>query len=326
MAEVPLPPPRPSEFVYSSENLDPQGQTSTSSTEAPTTPTGDPQSGDNQRTRTGESKNSISNGDLPWAVVLMPTTSAGQSGIGNNRHSLQPETWVVGFFADGDDCQQPVIVGVIPGGPGGASSSGGSSGEGDSSGGGVGADGKPLPNSGQSPGGASVSGSAEKVYTLFTNKGYTPAQSAGIVGNLMAENPKFNPTLTVNDVGAPATGLAMWRDRRPELMRQPNWNTVEGQVNFIDKELKTTEKIAYRMLMNSTTPEQAAEAFAHFERFRGWNAGKLRRTGSGFDPSNKDLQNRKRNARSVYDKMVGKTPKNNNPLSVTNNTVKAGPR
>lgn len=63
-------------------------------------------------------KSKVSQGDLPWALVMMPTTSSGQSGIGINKHGLQPESWVVGFFADGDNCQQPIIVGTLPGGPG----------------------------------------------------------------------------------------------------------------------------------------------------------------------------------------------------------------
>lgn len=57
----------------------------------------------------------VSNGDLPWALVMYPTTG-GQTSGGNASHGLKPGTWVVGFFADGEDSQQPIILGVINGG------------------------------------------------------------------------------------------------------------------------------------------------------------------------------------------------------------------
>ena len=57
----------------------------------------------------------VSDGDLPGALVLYPTTGGHTSG-GSMSHGLKPGTWVFGFFVDGDDCQQPVIIGVIDGG------------------------------------------------------------------------------------------------------------------------------------------------------------------------------------------------------------------
>ena len=67
---------------------------------------------------TADPVNSISDGDLPWAMVLLPTTSAGHSGIGMNKHGLLPESWVYGIFMDGKNAQQPLIIGTIAGGPG----------------------------------------------------------------------------------------------------------------------------------------------------------------------------------------------------------------
>jgi len=64
-----------------------------------------------------EDQERVSDGDLPWALVLYPTTG-GQTSGGNASHGLVPGTWVMGFFADGEDCQQPVVVGVINGGDG----------------------------------------------------------------------------------------------------------------------------------------------------------------------------------------------------------------
>lgn len=52
---------------------------------------------------------------LPWATPLMPVTSASISGIGQTSTGLLPGSWVMGFFRDGDDHQDPIIVGSIPG-------------------------------------------------------------------------------------------------------------------------------------------------------------------------------------------------------------------
>lgn len=49
--------------------------------------------------------------DLPWAHVLVPTgQGSGMNGIGD-LHNIQGGETVLGFFMDGDDCQQPVIFG-----------------------------------------------------------------------------------------------------------------------------------------------------------------------------------------------------------------------
>jgi cell wall-associated NlpC family hydrolase len=48
---------------------------------------------------------------LPWAMCIMPVTSAGMSGIGQSATGLMPGSWVFGFFRDGNEKQDPVILG-----------------------------------------------------------------------------------------------------------------------------------------------------------------------------------------------------------------------
>lgn len=55
--------------------------------------------------------------DLPWAVVMQPTTSAAVSGVGSAPVGLLRGSWVVGFFLDGDDMQQPMVMGTLGGVP-----------------------------------------------------------------------------------------------------------------------------------------------------------------------------------------------------------------
>ena len=55
--------------------------------------------------------------DLPWAHVMNPVTSATVSGLGQTPLGAVEGTWVVGFFQDGVDAQQPIIIGTLPGVP-----------------------------------------------------------------------------------------------------------------------------------------------------------------------------------------------------------------
>lgn len=50
--------------------------------------------------------------NLPWATVMMPTTSASIKGNGGNHH-LEIGSWVVGFFRDGPSAQDPIVMGSI---------------------------------------------------------------------------------------------------------------------------------------------------------------------------------------------------------------------
>ena len=55
--------------------------------------------------------------DLPWAQVLLPITSSGISGIGQTPLGLVEGSWVVGYFRDGADAQEPIVLGSLPGKP-----------------------------------------------------------------------------------------------------------------------------------------------------------------------------------------------------------------
>ena len=54
---------------------------------------------------------------LPWAQVVMPITSASQTGAGHAPVGPVEGTWVMGFYRDGELAQEPVMVGTLPGVP-----------------------------------------------------------------------------------------------------------------------------------------------------------------------------------------------------------------
>ena len=59
-------------------------------------------------------KSQIPTEDLPWALVMMPVTSASMSGIGQSATGILQGSWVIGFFRDGPSAQDPIVLGTIP--------------------------------------------------------------------------------------------------------------------------------------------------------------------------------------------------------------------
>lgn len=53
--------------------------------------------------------------DLPWAHVVQNITSAAMQGIGHSPTGIVEGTHVVGFFADGESQQVPLIIGTLAG-------------------------------------------------------------------------------------------------------------------------------------------------------------------------------------------------------------------
>lgn len=60
-----------------------------------------------------DSKELLPTKDLPWAIPIQPITSAATSGIGSSPLGPVTGTWVMGFFLDGEDMQQPAMLGTI---------------------------------------------------------------------------------------------------------------------------------------------------------------------------------------------------------------------
>ena len=55
---------------------------------------------------------------LPWAMPIQPITSAGAYGVGSTPVGPIPGSHVFGFWADSNDKQIPMFMGVISGGTG----------------------------------------------------------------------------------------------------------------------------------------------------------------------------------------------------------------
>jgi len=107
----------------------------------------------------------------------------------------------------------------------------------------------------------------------LTQLGWSPAQAAGILGNLQQES-SFNPTIW-GDNGT-SFGLAQWRgDRLSGLQNYASQNNLDytdphAQLKYLDWELRNKEKTAFNALQGAQTPQDAAAAFMHFERPAGY--------------------------------------------------------
>jgi len=218
----------------------------------------------------------IPTNDLPWAQVVIPSTEGGISGIGK-MGQIQTGAQVVGFFADGQSSQLPIVMGSLhyiendkdvttennktQSVPldGQTSNTGVKNGEG-----------RKI-DSLDLPGGSN----GEKIFNYLKKQGLTDEQAAGVIGNLSAES-NLNPAaLNPNDVGKPAFGLAQWRaDRYSSLIDFSNQNgldykTLEAQLPFMMYELETQSWLGYGSLKKATTVSEATSVFEKkFERPR----------------------------------------------------------
>lgn len=103
--------------------------------------------------------------------------------------------------------------------------------------------------------------------------GYTPIQTAAIVGNLQQENHKFDPTIK-NSIGA--TGIAQWlsKGRKDVLLQKNNPYSIDTQLEFLHEEVQGKTKDAWtnkvggkNAFMNAKTVEEATLIFRKdFER------------------------------------------------------------
>lgn len=112
------------------------------------------------------------------------------------------------------------------------------------------------------PGMSSETGSAEKAMQILMGKGWTKEQAAGIAANLQAES-GFK-TNAVGDSGK-AMGIAQWHPDRQRKFKEVfgkdlSSASFEEQMNFVDWELRNTEKAAGEKIMAANSSGQAAAA------------------------------------------------------------------
>ncbi len=123
---------------------------------------------------------------------------------------------------------------------------------------------------------ATLPGRISAAVTYFEGQGWTHAQAAGIVGNLLGENGSLSPHLHERLAGGaegPGRGLAQWTSpsrlaafRAHFNGRGPDQTSFREQLSYLQHELSTTERHAASDIRAATTPGQAAAAAVEAER------------------------------------------------------------
>lgn len=111
----------------------------------------------------------------------------------------------------------------------------------------------------------------KKAYNFFVNeKGYRPEIALGIIGNLMQESGSRIDISAIGFDGTGSFGAAQWlgsRKKKLKEIRPDDYDTLRGQLEFIDWELNNTEKRAASKLRESKTIQEAAMNFSkYYER------------------------------------------------------------
>jgi hypothetical protein len=116
--------------------------------------------------------------------------------------------------------------------------------------------------------GESISQAAAVRY--FTERGLTPEQSAGVVGNLMQESGLKSNAWNEKEK---AYGIAQWRNERLEGLKAfaaangKEIGDIQTQMDYILHELQTTESNAGQKLLKSSSAAEAAFNFGkYYER------------------------------------------------------------
>lgn len=116
---------------------------------------------------------------------------------------------------------------------------------------------------------------AQTAYQFFVAQGLSPAQAAGIIGNLQAESGQgLDPEIVNPSSGA--TGIAQWLGSRwnPALKTGNAAIDFQAQLQYIWQELNGPEASALRALRGATTAADAATVFSNlYERGGGADNG-----------------------------------------------------
>lgn len=108
----------------------------------------------------------------------------------------------------------------------------------------------------------------ETAYTFFLNNGFTSAQSAGIVGNLIQES-GVNPESVQQD--GPGRGIAQWSLGGrwiPSLATGNPSTDLANQEQYILDELQSNPSYGLNQLKQAATASQAAQIFGtDYERY-----------------------------------------------------------
>lgn len=164
---------------------------------------------------------------------------------------------------------------------------------------------------------ADINAARQRIYNKLHDLGFSTIHAAGIIGVMQRES-GFDSNIHENTGHGGGYGLLQWDNdpktglgRKKDLLDEAarlgvSASDEDFQLNFMMKELNGSESAAYRKLLATGTPEDAAAMFTmHYER--PWGVGYNRTTKTRYwqtdnarAMSSLALEERMRNARDAY--------------------------
>ena len=113
---------------------------------------------------------------------------------------------------------------------------------------------------------------SKEAFGFFQSKNWSPAQAAGIVGNLIQESKLSSGARNPGDGrdGSDSIGVSQWNSTRATALKSfaaangADWRDFKTQLAFVQRELETSETTAAKKLREAQTPREAAAAFAEY--------------------------------------------------------------
>ena len=113
---------------------------------------------------------------------------------------------------------------------------------------------------------------SKEAFGFFQSQKWSPAQAAGIVGNLIQESKLSSGARNPGDGrdGTDSIGVSQWNSTRAEALKtfaaanKSDWRDFRTQLAFVQYELETSEATAAKKLREAQTPREAAAAFAEY--------------------------------------------------------------
>ena len=170
-------------------------------------------------------------------------------------------------------------------------------------------------------------GDAKKAMQILIQKGWTPEQAAGIVGNLIQES---GLDTKAHNKRENAQGIAQWRNDRIQNFERRYGKSIlkasfEEQIDFVHHELTTTERRAGDALKKARTVEEAAQIVDRlYERSAGTETGIRIANAKALMAESKETNNKEETPKDKESPStsIGQGPVSENP-SGDNNAPKS---
>lgn len=143
------------------------------------------------------------------------------------------------------------------------------------------------------------------------NRGFSPIEAAGLLGNMAAESGFNYSAWNGNDLGSASGGLVQWRGDRLNKLKSyaksqgKPWTNKDIQLDFITKELEESYSHIRNKSRASSTPYDASESFAGYEGYAGYDrklssARTLQKSKKWSDSQTMDWINKEHESRGNY--------------------------